>query len=521
MQLVIDLEHRAGRARVHEVQRHTAARHRRLDLQRIGQGARGPHARFLEERLRRRRRLDMRSLQMVQQRGGRARNIGQSGKRGVGRACEIERRNQVAADRAMPGADGRDGHAETLFDELPHRGVVGDLGVDPAALAPRRDDVERHPRPEAPRPHRPADLVLGMQVFALIVVEVEALHINRALARQRAVGAIGRDAGRRQVIELPVVLIEGEEEDRLAPHLGIGGQGVEHPRRELRPLDRRRSRGMLGIDSRRQDPRDGRQGPRLHIRFKLLQRPVAHALFIEGRTRFGRAEAVERQAAMHGAGPVVVRVLIDLPVNARAFQHVGDGGPGQGRALVGVARLGHLALDPAAQVVGLGVAFDAGDALITGDGLLSRAGPEDDPVRVRPGRDRAMIAVRQSEGLRQGELEGDILAAIMAHRILGLEPGPLAQPPLPPGRLSVREAVRGAGNLHGVGPRRIQVEGRDVLLSVRLAPHLLAARKRDRMAITETAHPPHGAEVMIERPVLLHQDDDVLHVLDGAVHPRR
>ena len=41
----------------------------------------------------------------------------------------------------------------------------------------------------------------------------------------------------------------------------------------------------------------------------------------------------------------------------------------------------------------------------------------------------------------------------------------------------------------------------------------------DRARIGESAHPAKGAEVMVERAILLHQDDDVLHISNrsGAV----
>ncbi|MPM90379.1 hypothetical protein SDC9_137500 [bioreactor metagenome] len=36
------------------------------------------------------------------------------------------------------------------------------------------------------------------------------------------------------------------------------------------------------------------------------------------------------------------------------------------------------------------------------------------------------------------------------------------------------------------------------------------------MGIPESADPAQGREIVVERPVLLHQDDDVLDILDGA-----
>jgi hypothetical protein len=39
---------------------------------------------------------------------------------------------------------------------------------------------------------------------------------------------------------------------------------------------------------------------------------------------------------------------------------------------------------------------------------------------------------------------------------------------------------------------------------------------RDRESVAESAHTIECAEVMIERAILLHQDHDVLDILDGA-----
>src|SRR5437879_6277525 len=52
--------------------------------------------------------------------------------------------------------------------------------------------------------------------------------------------------------------------------------------------------------------------------------------------------------------------------------------------------------------------------------------------------------------------------------------------------------------------------------AVRLEPHRLPRRQGHRSWIAESTHAAQGAEVVIERPVLLHQKDDVLDVTDGA-----
>jgi hypothetical protein len=62
-----------------------------------------------------------------------------------------------------------------------------------------------------------------------------------------------------------------------------------------------------------------------------------------------------------------------------------------------------------------------------------------------------------------------------------------------------------------VGPERQHVLG-----AVGLVPHRLAAGQRHRVPVAETAYPAQRSEVVVERPVLLHQDDDVLDVAQGS-----
>src|SRR5262249_26463997 len=64
----------------------------------------------------------------------------------------------------------------------------------------------------------------------------------------------------------------------------------------------------------------------------------------------------------------------------------------------------------------------------------------------------------------------------------------------------------------------VRVERQDVLRTVGLVPHGLVVLG-DRTRVAEAADTSEGAEVVVERTVLLHQDDDVLDVLDrpGAV----
>jgi len=67
-----------------------------------------------------------------------------------------------------------------------------------------------------------------------------------------------------------------------------------------------------------------------------------------------------------------------------------------------------------------------------------------------------------------------------------------------------------------VAGRGVAVVGRDLTGAVGLRPHRLAAFERNGEAVAEAAHAFHRAEIVVEPAVLLHQDHDVLDVLDGA-----
>lgn len=67
----------------------------------------------------------------------------------------------------------------------------------------------------------------------------------------------------------------------------------------------------------------------------------------------------------------------------------------------------------------------------------------------------------------------------------------------------------------------IQMEGRmQVAIRARLLPHRLARGQCHRTGIGKTPHPTQSPEIVIEGTVLLHQDDDMLDIHDGAAAPR-
>jgi hypothetical protein len=84
-----------------------------------------------------------------------------------------------------------------------------------------------------------------------------------------------------------------------------------------------------------------------------------------------------------------------------------------------------------------------------------------------------------------------------------------------PGGVLHGPGVAGGRDGLGAGGVGVQVEGQRVAVRVgrvRLVEHRLAGAQRDRVRVGEAAHSGQRAEVVVEGPVLLHQDDDVLDV---------
>src|SRR6266446_383706 len=69
--------------------------------------------------------------------------------------------------------------------------------------------------------------------------------------------------------------------------------------------------------------------------------------------------------------------------------------------------------------------------------------------------------------------------------------------------------------------RRRRAERKHDSAAVGLEPDRPSGGEERRPGIAESAHPAERAEIVIERPVLLHQEHDVLEVLDGARAPPR
>ena len=190
----------------------------------------------------------------------------------------------------------------------------------------------------------------------------------------------------------------------------------------------------------------------------------------------------------------VADVLIDLPGDAGLLQALGIGGP---------------------VVAGFGVVDDRAAALAV---VADPAGPHVVAVRVGRAEQRAVVGVADREGVGQRVVERDVAAGEVRHRRRALVAGPTGRSCRRSRRRAwwSSRAARSSQELQAE-VRRAGMEGQHVLL-----PPLgwyqtgLPDGQRDGARVAEAAHAAQRAEVVIERAVLLHQDDDVLDVVDRA-----
>ena len=154
------------------------------------------------------------------------------------------------------------------------------------------------------------------------------------------------------------------------------------------------------------------------------------------------------------------------------------------------------------------------------------AGPEVKPVGRGAGERGTEILITDREGIGEGVVKGQVFpgvipqghrqsrvgltaggfgdqpAVVMAFTARGGLVGPRMRQALHPGGFGFRQAER---------ERRMGFSG-----SVGLQPDRQAVRQDDGPGIGKTTHPAQGAETVIERPVLLHQDHHMFCILPGA-----
>ncbi|MNI42637.1 hypothetical protein D3C73_969370 [compost metagenome] len=213
----------------------------------------------------------------------------------------------------------------------------------------------------------------------------------------------------------------------------------------------------------------------------------------------GMRLAVLTKAGQRVVVKVVRHVLVDTPVHARVLQALGVGGPG----ITFVCR---------AQPV---VVVHQCRATRRAGGIV-RAGPQEQAVRIGAGVQRAVIGVAHRERIGQGGLEGHVGAGVGAHPQAAFGGQPLVHAAVVPGPLRVDPRVRrdDAGRCVA-GKFVLQRIGAALRGAVRLRQHV-AGQGGHKMRIGKPAHAGHRAEIVVERPVFLHQDDNVAHVVDRA-----
>jgi hypothetical protein len=119
-------------------------------------------------------------------------------------------------------------------------------------------------------------------------------------------------------------------------------------------------------------------------------------------------------------------------------------------------------------------------------------------------------------------MERNVAAIDEGHRLdvaLGRDPAVIVA--VVPGVVLVRPVVRHVVRELEAQERRRWVERQQRAGAVRLLEHRVAGGQGHRARIAEAADAAQRTEIMVERPILLHQDDDVLHVLDRARHDIR
>ncbi|KAG1315258.1 hypothetical protein G6F62_013792 [Rhizopus arrhizus] len=124
-----------------------------------------------------------------------------------------------------------------------------------------------------------------------------------------------------------------------------------------------------------------------------------------------------------------------------------------------------------------------------------------------------MVGVAHGEGVGQRRLEGDVVAGVGAQSQAALGGQPLIHAAVIPCALCIVPGVRrDVAHRRVAGILRAQRIGAAACLAIRLRQHV-AGRRGRRVRVRETAHAGQRAEIMVERPVLLHQDADMPHVV--------
>ena len=307
-------------------------------------------------------------------------------------------------------------------------------------------------------------------------------------------------------------------QDGLAPHIRVRGQGIQQLLHVPCALPRHRHAGVFAIRPGRNNPTYLRQ--RSHgdvVRNGLQVSAIGHGVAkplvqrrqgLHGRCiRRGRRTRC-RQPFIDGAirgkrhQLVVIAVVagrvVDLPGDAGGLQAFWIRHPVQ-------------AILRGAQAAPVGV----GDASVAAYVRAVGPAPQEHAVRESTGVDGGVIGIADGEGVRQRPMKRQIRLLQIPHRNLGVLGTRPCHSPAIPGRLLIRPVMR-AAHAQRVALGGIQVIGLHGAGRALLYPDRLARRHGDGEAVAEPTDAGHGAVVVVKRPVFLHQNNDVLNIVDRA-----
>ncbi len=330
----------------------------------------------------------------------------------VGR-LEVEGGGEIAGDRPPPAGDVLFAQVvaapEPLLDELDERGVIEKLGAHPAPLAPGRDDDHRHANAKAVRSG--GEVAVAGEHF---VGRIDGGQPLRPRLRRRR---------RNHVIEQAVVLVEHQEQRRLAEERRVRGQRVEDLR-DVPGAEVRRPVAVLREALGRHDPGDLRQAVVADVVLQLIeeaaglqdvgaaQRPLVERapglrVLVLMKVEQRVVAVVADEGVVVGPAPEVrgveplTDVLIDLPGDAGRLQHLGVGRP---------------------VVAGLGVVEHRAAVLAV---VADPARPHVVAVGIGRAEQRAVVGVADGEGVGQRVVERDVVAGQIGHGagpLLGTQP---------------------------------------------------------------------------------------------------
>ncbi len=269
---------------------------------------------------------------------------------------------------------------------------------------------------------------------------------------------------RQHVVEVPVVLVVGDEQRRALPQRLVAHQRLEHRPRVVRAVARAGGR-VLGVLVRRDDPGDlgdragGAVGDELgeHVvdvvrpeRRPRVRLPRLHRA-LDGEPLPRRRGRLLRGLVLLVEPQRVVAVVADPAVVPAAVAHL----------VVGV----HLPGDARLQQQ-LGVGGDVGelDGVVRRvvDPAVRRARPEVHPVRAGRPEDRLVVPVADGERVGERVVERQVVAGEVAHRLLGLGGDPVVPQAAVARAVVTGPAVVEVARVLRVHLGRVHVEGQQV-----------------------------------------------------------